>query len=173
MSSHSYTIKRAFWFSLFLTACLLAVMLGLSLYYGSSVAELIILGTLLCASAAVLLECFHRAVTVDSHGLIIKRFLKTKEIPWDMVHQAGMMTLRRKCYLLLTTGRGFHIFSSSYGDFPAFVRDVAGHVSAEFVEESVQKYMEDPIEGHGDVYSVCIAVIVMLVLITMKLFRII
>jgi len=148
-------------------------MVGLSLYYGPSVTELIILGIILCASIAILLECFYRSVTVGPNGLIIKKFLKTREIPWDMVHQVGMMIIRRKCYLILTTGLGFHIFSSSYGNFTDFVRNVVGHVSSKSVDENVQRYVEDPVESHGDVYSVCIAVILVLALITMKLFRII
>ena len=173
MDSHFYRIKKSFLFSLCVIACLLVIMLGLSLYYGPSVTELIVLGIILCASAAILLECCYRSVTVGLNGLTIKRFFKTREIPWDMVHQVGMMIIRRKCYLILTTGRGFHIFSSSYGNFTDFVRNVVGHVSSEYVDENVQGYVEDPVESHGDVYSAGIAVILVLALITMKVFRII
>jgi hypothetical protein len=148
-------------------------MVGLSLYHGTSTAELVILGITLSASLAILLECFYRFVSVGANGLIIRKFMKTKEIPWDMVHQVGMMIVRRKCYLILTTGRGFHIFSGSYGNFTELVRDVMEHVPPESVDEAVGQYLEDPAKSSGDVYSVCLAAILVLVLITMKVLRII
>ncbi|MDR2860975.1 MAG: hypothetical protein LBV07_00250 [Syntrophobacterales bacterium] len=173
MDSHRYTIKRSFLISLCMVICLLVILLGLSLYYGPSDAELIVLGVTLCASAGVLLERFSRSVTVGPQGLVIRKFMKPREIPWDMVQQAGMMTFRRKCYLILTTGRGFHILSSSYGNFTDLVRNVTSRISPEFVDEAVGKYMEEPVNGRGDVCSVCLAAIVLLALIALKLLRIV
>ena len=173
MDSHRYVIKQSFFIPLCLTASLLVILLGLSLYYGASFTELIVLIIILCASTAMVLECCCRSIIVESKGLIIKKFLRTGEISWDSIHQVGMMIFRRKCYLIMTTDHGFHIFSSSYGNFANLVQNVIDHVSSEFVDEAVQKYVEAPVEGRGDVYSVYFAVISALVLITMKLLRII
>ena len=173
MNSQRYTIKKSFLALLGTVTCLLGILLGLSLYYGPSPAELIVLGVISCALAGVLLECRNRSVTTGPEGIVIRKFMKSKEIPWDMIHQVGMMNVRRKRYLILTTGRGFHFFSASYGNFAELVRNVANNVSPELVDEAVREYMEDPEESRGHLASVSLAVILVLALIAMKILRII
>lgn len=170
METHRYKIKLPFVIPFGLAVCLLLVLLVMSFFYRRSTAETVVLVVLLCASLPVLCEIFYRLVTTDVAGITIKKFLRSRTIPWETISQVGLVMVRRKSYLLLTTRKGFYILSNSYGDFIRLVRDITDHVPPDRVDAEVRQQLEDPLINRGDVFSIWLAVILMIGLIIMKLF---
>lgn len=173
MEIHRYKIKLPFVIPFGLAVCLLFVLLVMSFFYRQSVAETVVLAVLLCAALPVLFEISNRVVIVEAAGLTVRKFLRVRTIPWENINQAGLLTVRRKTYLLLTTRKGFYILSNSYGDFIRLVRDITDHVPPDRVEAEVRQQLEDPLINRGGVFSIWLAVILMTALIIMKLLRII
>jgi hypothetical protein len=173
MDIHRYTIKKSFLVPFGLTVCLLVVLLFMSFFYRRSVTETVVLAVFLCAALPVLFEISYRLVTVDAAGLTVRKFLRDRTIPWESVNQVGLVVVRRKSYLLLTTRKGFYILSNSYGDFTRLVREITDHIPPDRVEAEVRQQLEDPLVNRGDVFSIWLAVIMMTALIIMKLLRII
>ncbi|HOO40161.1 MAG TPA: PH domain-containing protein [Syntrophales bacterium] len=173
MDFHRYKIKKSFLIPFGLAVCLLAVLLCLSFLSARSTAETVVLVILLCAALPALFEISYRTVTIGADGLTVRKFLRGREIPWESIHQVGVLTVRRKCYLLLTTRRGFYILSNAYGNFIRLVQDIMDRVPPDRVEAEVRQQLEDPPVYRGDVLSIWIAVIVITALIVMKLLHII
>lgn len=173
MDIHRYKIKRSFLVPFGLAVCLLVVLFVMSFFYHRSAAETIVLAVLLCAALPVLFEISYRLVAADTGGLTVRKFLRTRTIPWESISQVGLVLVRRKSYLLLTTRKGFYILSNSYGDFSLLVREITDHVPPDRVEAEVRQQLEDPLINRGDVFSIWLAVILMTALIIMKLLRII
>ena len=173
MDTHHYKIKLSFTIPFGLTSCLLLVLLVMSFFYRRAAAETMVLTVLLCAALPVLFEILYRLVTTDAVGVTIRKFLRSRTIPWETISQVGLVAVRRKSYLLLTTRKGFYILSSSYGDFIRLVRDITDHVPPDRVDAEVRQQLEDPLINRGDIFSIWLAVILMLGLIVMKLFGVI
>jgi len=173
MDTHHYKIKLSFTIPFCLAICLLLVLLVMSFFYRRAAAETMVLTVLLCAALPVLFEILYRLVTTDAVGVTIRKFLRSRTIPWETISQVGLVAVRRKSYLLLTTRKGFYILSSSYGDFIRLVRDITDHVPPDRVDAEVRQQLEDPLINRGDIFSIWLAVILMLGLIVMKLFGVI
>lgn len=173
MDSHRYKIKLPFLIPFGLAVGLLLVLLVMSFFYRRSAVETVVLVVLLCAALPVLGELSYRLVTIDPAGLSIRKFLRVRTIPWDLIHQVGLVMVRRKSYLLLTTRKGFYILSNAYGDFTRLVRDITDHVPPDRVDAEVRQQLEDPLINRGDVISIWLAVVLMTALIIMKLLRMI
>ncbi len=173
MDTHYYKIKLSFAIPFGLAVCLLLVLLVMSFFYRRAAAETVVLAVLLCAALPVLFEISYRLVTTDAVGVTIRKFLRSRAIPWETISQVGLVVVRRKSYLLLTTRKGFYILSNSYGDFIRLVRDITDHVPPDRVDAEVRQQLEDPLINRGDVFSIWLAVILMLGLIVMKLFGVI
>lgn len=170
MDTHRYKIKLPFVVPFCLAVCLLLILMIMSFFHRRSAAETVVLAVLLCAAVPVLFEISYRLVTTDAAGITIRKFLRSRTIPWETISQVGLVIVRRKSYLLLTTRKGFYILSNSYGDFIRLVRDITDHVPPDRVDAEVRQQLEDPLINHGDVFSIWLAVILMLGLIVMKLF---
>ena len=174
MDTHRYKIKRPFVIPFVLAVFLLVILLFMSLLHRRSAAETVVLTIFLCAALPVLGEMFYSLVTTNASGLTIRKFLRTRAIPWENINQVGLVMVRRKTYLLLTTRRGFYILSSAYGDFPRLVRDITDQVPFDRVDAEVRQQLEEgPLVNRGDVLSIWLAVILMIGLIVMKLFGVI
>ncbi|MBN1547409.1 MAG: hypothetical protein JW902_12190 [Syntrophaceae bacterium] len=169
MDSKIFTIKKSFLIPFAIAVGLLVVLLVLSLFHRRSEAETWVLLVLILAALPVLVEISYRQVRIASNALSIRKFFRLRTIPWDTISQIGMVTIRRKCYLLLTTRKGFHIISSAYGDFYRLVRDITDRVPPDRVEPEIRQQIEDPPVNRGDVLPIWIAVILMTALIVMKL----
>ena len=173
MDFHHYKIKKSFLIPFGMAVCLLVVLLCLSFFSARSSAETVVLVILLCAALPAFFEVSYRAVTIGADGLVVRKFLRVREIPWESIHQVGVLTVRRKCYLLLTTRKGFYILSNAYGNFTRLVHDIINRVPPDRVEAEVRQQLEDPPTYRGDVLSIWIAVVSITALIVMKLLHII
>ncbi len=173
MDSHRYKIKQSFLIPFGMAVCLLVILLLLSFFSARSSIETIVLIILLCAALPVFFEISYREVKVGTDKLIIRKFFRSREIPWENIHQVGVLTVRRKCYLLLTTRKGFYILSNAYGNFIGLVHDIIDRLPSDRVEAEVRQRLEDPPVYRGDVLSIWIAVISITALIVMKLLHII
>ncbi len=173
MDVHHYRIRKSFLIPFGIGVFLLVVMLVLSFFNRRSDAETVVLSVLLLAALPVLWELFYRRIDVGSDNLTVRKFFRTRAIPWEQINQVGIVIVRRKHYLLLTTRRGFHILSNAYEGFLDLVRDVADRVPRDRLEAEVLKHLEDPPASRGDVLPIWLAVILMATLIVLKGLRII
>ena len=171
MDSKIFTIKKSFLIPFAIAVGLLGLLLVLSLFHRRSEAETWVLVVLLLAALPVLLESSYRRVTIDPDVLRIRKFFRLRIIPWETISQIGIVTIRRKCYLLLTTRKGFHILSSAYGDFFRLVREITERVPPDRVEPEIRQQLDEAPVNRGDVLPIWIAVILMTALIVMKLLR--
>lgn len=149
---------------------LLLFLLTLSFYQGGSHLEKIALTVIYIPVLCVFFESLSRKVLTGDRGIIIRKFLRNKELRWEDITHVGALILRKRVYLLLTTVKGFYILSNAYEKFSTLVRDIADHMDKEKVEEEVRKQIENPVKNISDIIMTWFTALVLIGIITVKLF---
>jgi len=163
-----YKIKRAFIIPFSVTIVLLFLLFGLSLITGQTW-EKIILAVLCVSILAICVEAARREIIVNEEGLKIKKFFRVKNFTWPEITHLAVVVMRNKAYFLLTTTKGFYIFSNLLENHAALVRFLLDKLGQEKVEVEVTNYLEHPIERRSLIVMSWVAVIVISIIIILKL----
>lgn len=164
-----YGIKKAFTFPFIAAVILLGVLLVLSFFSGESW-ESMILAVLFAISAVVAVEACERTFSVDDEGLRIRKFFRIKNFSWAEITHLGVVVIRNKAYFLLTTTKGFYIFSNLLQDHALLIRQLTEKLENERVEVEVKTYLESPVERTSLIVLTWIALIIIVAIILTKLF---
>jgi hypothetical protein len=138
MSQQVYTIRRAFLVPLGVDAFLLCVLFVISMLPQGSATERLVFAIFFVPSLYVFFECLLRRVTVDKEGIVIRKLLREKRVPWEGITHVGGLCMHNKVYLLLTTVNGFFIISNAYGEFSDLTAEIVSRVDRTRVEEEVR-----------------------------------
>jgi len=138
MSQHVYTIRRAFLVPLGVDAFLLFCLTVISLLPQGSATERLVFAIFFVPSLYVFFACLLRRVTVDGGGIVIRKLLREKGVPWEGITHVGGLGIHNKVYLLLTTVNGFFIISNAYGGFSDLAEEIVSRVDRARVEEEVR-----------------------------------
>lgn len=138
MSQRSYRIRKAFLVPLGVDAFLLCVLFVISMLPQGSATERLVFAIFFVPSLYVFFECLLRRVTVDGGGIVIRKLLRKKGVPWEGITHVGGLSMHNKVYLLLTTVNGFFIISNAYGGFSDLVEEIVSRVDRTKVEEEVR-----------------------------------
>jgi len=171
MYQNIYKIRRSFLISFSIDFFLLLFLLTLSFYQGgSSHLEKIALAVIFIPVFGVFFESLSRRVVTGERGIMIRKFLRNKELRWEDITHVGALILRKRVYLLLTTVKGFYIISNAYEKFSTLVREVADHMDKEKVEEEVRNQIEHPVKNISDIVMAWFTALILIGIISVKLF---
>jgi len=92
-----------------------------------------------------------------------------KNFTWPEITHLAVVVMRNKAYFLLTTTKGFYIFSNLLENHAALVRFLLDKLGQEKVEVEVTNYLEHPIERRSLIVMSWVAVIVISIIIILKL----
>jgi len=170
MYQNVYRIRRSFLFPFFVDFILLFFLLLLSYFLVGSKLERILLTAIFIPVLYVLFESSFRMVQTGDQGIMIRKFMRKKELRWEDITHLGALILRKRVYLLLTTVKGFYILSNTYEKFSTLVSDVVAHMDNEKVEEEVRRQIEHPAKNMSDIIMTWFTAMVLAGIIIIKLF---
>lgn len=165
-----YKIKKGFRFPFSIVVVLLFVLLVLSLFGGESW-ERILLTALFVITSVIAIETSEREFAVSEDGLRIRKFFRTKNFTWAEITHLGIVIMRSKAYFLLTTTKGFYVFSNLLQDHSLLIRGLMAKLADEKVEAEVKNYLEAPIERTSLIVLTWIALMIMAAIILTKLIK--
>src|SRR5271157_4793578 len=170
MYQNVYRIRRSFLFPFFVDFILLFFLLLLSYFLSGSKLERILLTAIFVPVLYVLFESSFRMVRTGDQGIMIRKFMRKKELRWEDITHIGALILRKRVYILLTTVKGFYILSNAYEKFSTLVSELVGHMDNEKVEEEVRKQIEHPAKNMSDIIMTWFTAVVLAGIIITKLF---
>jgi hypothetical protein len=109
-------------------------------------------------------------VQTGDQGIMIRKFMRKKELRWEDITHIGALILRKRVYLLLTTVKGFYILSNAYEKFSMLVSDLISRMDNEKVEEEVRRQIEHPAKNMSDIIMTWFTAVVLAGIIITKLF---
>jgi hypothetical protein len=170
MYQNIYKIRRSFLIPFTVAFILLFFLLLLSYSLKGPHLEKIALTIIFISVLCAFFESLSRKVLTGDKGIMIRKFLRNKELRWEDITHVDALILRKRVYLLLTTVKGFYIISNAYEKFSTLVRDVADHMDEEKVEEELRKQIEHPVKNISDIVMTWFTALVLIGIIIIKLF---
>jgi hypothetical protein len=167
MSENIYKIRRSFILPLVAIVILLLVLLTISLF-NRQLWEAVALAVPLIISLAVSIEAVRREIIVTDQGLILKKFFRRKDFTWTEITDLSMVTIKKKVYFLLTTTRGFHIFTNLLENNGLLIRNIMDKLGEAKVEVEVKNYLDHPIERRSLIVMSWVAVLIIAAVILLK-----
>ncbi len=165
-----YKINLALRVALIVSAVLLLTLTILSLASGTPF-ERMMLAALFVVTAIVAVEASERVLIFSEDALEIRKYFRTKKFSWAEITQLGFMVMRSKVYFLLTTTRGFYVFSNLLKDHSVLVKSLADQLGADKVEPEIRPYLERPIERKSVVVLMWLAAAILLAILITKLLK--
>lgn len=166
--TRTHKVKRAFLIPFIITTVLLVVLLVVSLFYGRPW-EKIILAVLCVVSLFIAVEASEREFALSEDALSIRKFFRQKKFTWTEITHLGVVTLSNKAYFLVTTTRGFYIFSNLIEDHESLLGYLAGKLGVEKVEPEITSYLEAPLQRTSLIVLNWIAAVIIAAIIATKL----
>lgn len=155
-----YKIKKAFLFPFIAVTVLLFALFLAGLTHGEFW-ERVLTGALFAAALIVAIEASEREFRISENGLQIRKFFRTKNFVWAEITHLGTVLLRNKAYFLLTTTKGFYIFSNLLQDHTLLLQALAEKLGEEKVEAEIKHYIENPRERKSLVVLTWVALIIL------------
>ncbi len=171
MSEAVYKTRRAFLIPLIAIVVLLSLLFLISLFNCQSW-EIIVLAILFFASLFAGLDMAKKEIVVNDQGLKINRIFRSKEFSWLEITHLGVVVLKKKVYFLLTTTKGFYIFSNLIENHSLLVRSLVDRLGEEKVEEEVKKYLDHPLERLALIVMSWVAVVIIIATIFLRVYTI-
>ncbi|MGV8058630.1 MAG: hypothetical protein AB2L12_11485 [Smithellaceae bacterium] len=168
MSENVYKNRRAFLIPLIVIVVLLFLLFLISLLNRQSW-EIIVLAILFFTSLFSVVVVAKKEIVVNDQGVKIKKVFRCKEFEWTEITHLGVVVLKKKVYFLLTTHKGFYIFSNLLENHALLVRSLMDRLGEEKVEVEVKKYLEHPQERLALVIMSWLAVGVIMAMIILRM----
>jgi len=167
MNKNVYKIRRAFLIPLIAIVVLLFLLFLISLR-NSQTWELIVLAILFFASLSAGVDMAKREIVVSDQGLKIIKVFRCKEFGWPEITHLAVVVLKKKVYFLLTTAKGFYIFSNLLENHALLVRSIVDRLGEEKVEVEVKKYLDHPLERFALIVMSWVAVLIIIAMIILR-----
>jgi hypothetical protein len=168
MSESTYKTRKSFLIPLGLDTALLFVLLMISLCTGNFPVETIILVIIFIPIFYLFMESSIRQVSVEAHGIKIKKLFRGKKLEWKDITNVDSMVVRKKVYLLLTTTKGFHVLTNTYEEFTSLVKAITDHIDEAKVETRVRDMVDTPVRRVSDILMAWVAVVIIAAVILIK-----
>ena len=106
---------------------------------------------------------------LHDQGLKIKNIFRSKEFGWMEITHLAVVVLKKKVYFLLTTTKGFYIFSNLFENHASLVSSIMDRLDEEKVEVEVKKYLDHPLERLSLIVMSWVAVVIIIGVIILKI----
>ena len=167
MSENVYKIRRALLIPIIAIVVLLFLLFVISLF-NRNIGETVVLAILFFASLGIGIEMAKREIVINDQGLKIKKVFRRKEFGWAEITHLGVVVLKKKVYFLLTTTKGFYIFSNLLENHALLIRSLMNRLGEEKVEVEVKNYLDHPLERLSMIVMSWFAVLVIIAVIILK-----
>lgn len=164
----NFKIKKEFLIPFLIAIALLFVLFIISLWT-DQFWEKISLAVIFVVTAAVGIEAARREISVTEEGLQIKKFFRTKKFIWSEITNLSVVVIRSKAYFLLTTTKGFYMFTNLLQNHVSLISYLTGKLGEEKVEAELKNYLDHPIERVSLIVMTWVALVIIIAVIAVKL----
>lgn len=168
MNQNVYKIRKAFLIPLTVITVFLFCLFWLGLFKGQGW-EIIIPAILFVISLAVAVETARREIIITDQGLKIKKFFRCKEFVWAEITHLAVVVIRKKVYFLLTTTKGFYIFSNLMENHALLIQSLVDNLGDDRVEIEIKKYLDNPVDRLSVIVMSWVAAGIIAAVIVLKL----
>ena len=164
-----FRIRRNFLLGLGLTCLLLVALLTVCIVQQEKTAKILILAALMLPVIGLLSESLKRRVVITQEAIIAHRLFRRKTIPLEEVTAVDTVKVRRRAFVSISTEEDFLILSNNYASFGQLLQQLIERLPERVISEETRELAADPPAKTNDLFSIWLAVVVLLLILYIQL----
>jgi len=164
-----FRIRRNFLLGLGLTCLLLAILLVVCIVQQEKMAKVLILAALMLPVIGLLSESLRRKVAFSAEALIAHRLFRRKTLALKDVTAVDTVRVRRRAFVSISTEEDFLILSNNYENFGQLLQQLVERLPNRVISEETRDLAAKPPKKTNDLFSIWLAVAVLLLILYIQL----
>jgi hypothetical protein len=164
-----FRIRRNFLLGLGLTGLLLVILLAVCILQQEKTAKVLILAALTLPVVGLLSESLRRKVVFSEDALIAHRLFRRKIIALKVVTSVDTVQVRRRAFVSISTEEDFLILSNNYENFGRLLQQLIEQLPDRVISEETRDLAANPPSKTNDLFSIWLAVVVLLLILYIQL----
>lgn len=164
-----FRIRKIFLFALGLTCFLLVVLLLLCIAQQETTGKIIILAAIMLPVLALLAESLRRQISFEDDAIVARRLFRQKTLPFADVTSVDTVQVRRRVFVSISTEADFLILSNNYDHFDQLLAQLQKCLPESVISDETKDLSNDLPNKSNDLFSIWLAVVVLLLIIYVQL----
>lgn len=164
-----FTIRKNFLFALGLTCLLLVTLLVVCIVQKETTGKIVILAAMMLPVLGLLVESWKRQILFTSEAIIARRLFRKKTIPLSDVTSVDTVRVRRRAFVSISSEADFLILSNNYDHFDQLLDQLQKHLPESVISDETRALAKDLPTKSNDLFSVWLAVAVLLLILYVQL----
>lgn len=164
-----FRIRKIFLFALGLTCFLLVVLLLLCIAQQETTGKIIILAAIMLPVLALLAESLRRQISFENDAIVARRLFRQKTLLFADVTSVDTVQVRRRVFVSISTEADFLILSNNYDHFDQLLVQLQKCLPESVISDETKNLSNDLPNKSNDLFSIWLAVVVLLLIIYVQL----
>ena len=165
----TFRIRRNFLLALGLACLLLIALLTLCIVQQESTGKILILAVIMVPVLTLFAASWRREIRLDDQAITARRLLRPKRIALDAVTTVETVRVRRRVFVSISTEEDFLILSNNYDRFGELLARLCELLPESKISEETRALLSDLPRKSNDIFSVWLAVLVLLLILYVQL----
>jgi hypothetical protein len=169
METNIYTIRKSFLIPLGLVVLLTLVLLVSCIYLQLPLAKTLILGAFILPAILIFAESSRRRICLGETTIRFDKLFRSKQLSYRDLTSIDTVRVRKRAFVSLSTEEDFVMLSNSYAHFGSLLQQLLARVPESVISEETRQLASNPPEKSSDIFSVWVAVAVLVLIIYVQL----
>lgn len=164
-----YKVRKKFLFALGLTSLLLVALLILCIVQQEQTNKILILGTIMLPVLGLFVESWLRQISLLDDAVVAYRLFRTRRLPFSEITSVDTVRVRRRIFVSISTEADFLIFSNNYDHFDQLISQLQERLPPSVISDETRSLANDPPHKTSDLFSIWLAIVVLLLILYVQL----
>ena len=164
-----FKIRKNFLLALGLTCLLLVALLILCIVQQEATGKILILGALTLPVLGLFVESWRRTVSISEDAVVACRLFRTRRLPFNEITSVDTVKVRRRVFVSVSTEADFLIFSNNYDHFDRLIALLQERLPQAVISEETRSLATDLPQKSNDLFSIWLAVVVLILILYVQL----
>lgn len=165
METNIFTIRKSFLIPLGLVVLLTLVLLISCIFLQLPLAKILILGAFILPVIIIFAESCRRRICLGETTIQFDKLFRSKQLRYQDLTSIDTVLVRKRAFVSLSTEADFVMLSNSYANFGSLLQKLLLRVPESVISEETRQLASNPPEKSSDIFSVWVAVAVLILII--------
>jgi hypothetical protein len=164
-----FKIRKNFLLALSLTSLLLVTLLLVCILQQQATGKILILAAIMLPVLGLLAESWRRKISINEDSVVACRLFRQKRLPFNEITSVDTVKVRRRVFVSISTEADFLIFSNNYDHFERLIALLRERLPPAVISEETRTLAKDLPHKSSDLFSIWLAVVVLLLILYSQL----
>ncbi len=164
-----FRIRKNFLLALGLTCLLLVALLLICIVQQETIGKTLILAAIMFPVLGLFAESWRRQILFSADAIVSRRLFRQKTLPLSEITSVDTVKVRRRVFVSISTEADFLILSNNYDHFDQLLTQLQNCLPESVISEETRALAHDLPNKSSDLFSIWLAVVVLLLILYTQL----